>query len=46
MSTSTLPTDLSDLQNDLIQRVRDETGVTTTNTIATRFLNLGLADMH
>src|SRR3990167_8481884 len=46
VSTSTLPTDLSDLQNDLIQRVRDETGITTTNTIATRFLNIGLADMH
>ncbi len=47
MGTATnAPVDLTDLQTDLIQRIRDATGVTATNTIAARYLNIALQDMH
>ena len=39
-------TDLSDLRRDLIVRLRDATGVTATNDIADRLLNIALHDIH
>lgn len=46
MSSTSAPETLSDLQTDLINRVRQATGVTATNTQATRYLNIALEDMH
>ena len=46
MSVATMPTDLTDLRTDLIVRVRDATGVTATNNIADRYLNMALHDIH
>jgi hypothetical protein len=46
MSVATQVTDLSDLRTDLITRVRDATGVTATNNIADRYLNMALHDIH
>jgi hypothetical protein len=46
MSVTSQPTDLSDLRTDLITRVRDATGVTATNNVADRYLNIALHDMH
>lgn len=39
-------TDLADLRRDLIVRLRDQTGVTATNDIADRLLNIALHDIH
>jgi hypothetical protein len=44
--SSTNPKTLADLQEDFIGRIRAASGVTATETIATRFLNLALQDMH
>ena len=46
MAAGTQVTDLTDLRTDLIQRVRDATGLAATNTIADRYLNIALHDMH
>src|SRR5262245_56319140 len=46
MPTATQVTDLQDMRNDLIARVRDATGVTATNNIADRYLNMALHDIH
>lgn len=46
MSVATQVTDLTDLRTDLIVRLRDATGVTATNNIADRYLNIALHDMH
>ena len=46
MSVATQVTDLTDLRTDLIVRVRDATGVTATNNIADRYLNMALHDIH
>lgn len=40
------PLTLSELRTDFLNRVREATGVTATNTIVDRYLNLGLVDMH
>lgn len=46
MSTATTPQTFSDLYTDLQNRVRDATGVTATQNIAKRYINLALHDMH
>lgn len=46
MGTATQLTDFSDLYSDLQNRVREATGVTATENIAKRFINIGLHDMH
>lgn len=46
MAVATQVTDLTDLRTDLINRVREATGVTATNNIADRFINTALFDMH
>ena len=46
MSSTSVPTDFSDLYTDLQQRVRVTTGVTATENQAKRYINLGLTDMH
>jgi len=46
MSTTSQPTDFSDLYTDLQNRVRVETGVTATENQAKRYINTGLIDMH
>lgn len=46
MAIATQVTDLSDLRTDLLARVREATGVTATNNIADRYLNIALHDMH
>lgn len=47
MSSSTQPTDFSDLYTDLLQRVRDTTTTGTTPvTIAKRYINSALHDLH
>jgi len=46
MSTATQVTNLEDLRGDLITRVRDASGVTATNNIADRYLNMALHDIH
>ena len=46
MSSTGQVTDLSDLRTDLLNRMRDVTGVTAVNTIADRYLNLALHDIH
>lgn len=46
MAANTIVTTFSDLYGDLIDRVREATGVTATQTIAKRFINTALHDMH
>ncbi len=46
MSTTSSPTDFSDLYTDLQNRVRLETGVTATENQAKRYINTALQDMH
>ena len=46
MSSTSQPTDFSDLYTDLMNRVRITTGVTATDTIAKRYINTALYDMH
>ena len=46
MSSTTQPTDFSDLYTDLLNRVRDQTGVTATDNQAKRYINIALHDMH
>lgn len=46
MGAATQVTDLTDLRTDLIERVREATGETATNTIADRYINIALHDMH
>ena len=46
MSSTSQVTDFSDLYTDLQNRVRETTGQATTQTIAKRFINIGLHDMH
>lgn len=46
MSTTTQPTDFSDLYTDLQNRVRVTTGSTATENQAKRYINIGLQDMH
>lgn len=46
MAIDTQPTDLADLRRDLISRLRDATGVTATNDLADRYLNISLHDIH
>src|SRR3990167_3393278 len=46
MGAATQLTDLSDLRTDLLNRIMEATGVTATNTIADRFINIALHDMH
>lgn len=46
MGVATQVTDLSDLRTDLLNRMREATGVTATNNIADRYINLALHDMH
>jgi hypothetical protein len=46
MAAGTQVTTLADLRTDLLERLREQTGVSATNTIADRFINIGLHDMH
>jgi len=46
MSVTTQVTTFSDLYGDLINRVRITTGVTATDNVAKRFINIALQDMH
>jgi hypothetical protein len=46
MAAGTQVTTLADLRTDLLERLREQTGVTATNTIADRFINVALHDMH
>ena len=46
MGTATQLTDFSDLYTDLQNRVRETTGVTATQNIAKRYINIALHDMH
>lgn len=46
MSSTTQVTDFSDLYTDLQNRVREDTSVTATETLAKRYINMGLVDMH
>lgn len=46
MGAATQVTDLADLRRDLLVRMREATGVTATNTIADRYINIALHDMH
>jgi hypothetical protein len=46
MSTTTQPTTFSDLYTDLVNRTRQQTGVTATDDQAKRYINIGLHDMH
>src|SRR3990167_9593290 len=46
MSTTSQLTDFSDLYSDLINRVRVATGVTATNNVAKRYINVALYDCH
>ena len=46
MSTTSQVTDFSDLYGDLQVRLREQTGVTATQDIAKRFINIALQDMH
>ena len=46
MGAATQYTDLSDLRTGLLNTVRDATGVTATNTLADRYLNIALHDIH
>lgn len=40
------PKDFSDLFNDLVNRIREQSGVTATDNQAKRYINLALLDMH
>jgi hypothetical protein len=46
MSETSAPGTLEELRRDFIHRAREESGVTATNNIADRFLNIALQDMH
>lgn len=46
MSVTSQVTTFSDLYGDLISRVRITTGVTATDNVAKRFINIALQDMH
>ena len=46
MSSTSQLTDFSDLYTDLQNRVREATNNTATQTVAKRFINIGLHDMH
>lgn len=46
MSSTSQLTDFSDLYTDLINRVRQQTGVTALETQAKRYINIALHDMH
>ena len=46
MAAGTQPTDLSDFRTALINAVREATGVSATNTLADRYLNSALHDLH
>jgi len=46
VSSTTQPTDFEDLFTDLQNRLRITTNVTTTETLAKRYINMGLHDMH
>jgi hypothetical protein len=46
MSSTSQVTDFSDLVTDLVNRMRLATGVTATDTIVKRYLNIALHDMH
>jgi len=46
MSSSSQVTDFSDLIADLSNRIRGQTGVTATDTIMKRMINIALQDMH
>ena len=46
MSSTSQVTTFSDLYTDLQNRVRESTGNSATQTIAKRFINIGLQDMH
>src|SRR3990167_396600 len=45
MGAATQPTDLSDLRTAFLNALREATGVTATNTIADRYLNMALHDI-
>ncbi len=46
MSATSQLTDFSDLYTDLQVRVREQTGISATKTIAQRYINIALHDMH
>ena len=46
MASTDAPQTLTELRTDLLNRIRAATGVTATNTIADRYLNIGLHDLH
>lgn len=46
MSSTTQVTTFSDLYTDLMNRVREDTTVSATSTLAKRYINTGLLDMH
>lgn len=46
MSTTSVPTDFSDLYTGLLNRVRADTGASATVVQAKRYINTGLNDMH
>ena len=46
MSSTTQPTTFSDLYTDLINKVRENSGLTTTVTLAKRAINSALVDVH
>src|SRR5688500_18447534 len=46
MSETSSPGTLEELRRDFIHRAREESGVTATNNIADRFLNIALQDIH
>ena len=46
MGAATQVTDLADLRRDLLGRIMEAVGVSATNTIADRFINIALHDMH
>ena len=46
MGVATQVTDLTDLRTDLLARLYEATGITATNNIADRYLNIALHDIH
>lgn len=46
MGAATQVTTLSDLRTELLNAAREQTGVSALNTIADRYINIALADMH
>ena len=46
MSVATQVTDLTDLRTDLLARLYEATGITATNNIADRLINIALHDIH